>query len=218
MSASLGVCASSAISLLTDAATVRTDDGRIHAINCKQAAIAPRGFIAWLGWTPPALSFVTAARRDFVDFDGIVDAAPYLWRDIRNELRPPLPWIVYSILLAGWSERRQQLELYELNSAEPPNGAEIIVSAGGSPNEADEATVAFCSRFAEHPDTFDVRRDGIGFMQQARRHVRQFEIGPPRHVTGGFVQATRLTRDAVTSAIIHRWPDRVGEHIQLEAA
>ncbi|MGR4929051.1 hypothetical protein ACIPUD_19980 [Bradyrhizobium sp. CAR08] len=49
----------------------------------------------------------------------------------------------------------------------------------------------------------------------AQREIarRDFEAGRQPCFIGGFAQLTTVTRDAVTSRIIHRWPDVVGERV-----
>ena len=39
--------------------------------------------------------------------------------------------------------------------------------------------------------------------------------GAPFCTVGGFVQLTSITREAITTKIIHRWPDEIGEQIKL---
>ena len=57
------------------------------------------------------------------------------------------------------------------------------------------------------PDDVDPATDGVKVFEVLRRHRA------PSALVGGFVRLTTVTRDAVTTRIIHRWPDRVGEPI-----
>lgn len=220
MSCRIGICTASSAYLLTDGATMapRQSDGVLVSIETKQACVIPRGpqgqqgVVAIMGWALPVRRFIAEARERCLDFDTLVDEAPRLWRDIRIAM-PPRPDQSYSGLLSGWSERRQQVEMYELDSRWPPTGSEIIVHVTGASTNEDATSQAFLARFGEDPEAFHPHRDGITFFEEMRRHTQQFEIGPPRHYVGGFIQATRLTRHGADSRIIHRWPDRVGEPI-----
>ena len=223
MSCRIGVCTTTSAYLLTDAAAMapRQSDGVLVSIEAKQACVIPRGpqgqqgVVAIMGWNPPVRRFIAQARECCTDFDTLVDMTPRLWRQIRSEMPPPPGWS-YSGLLSGWSERRQQVEMYELDSRWPPTGAEIVVHVTGASVNDDDASQAFLANFGENPDAFDPHTDGIAFFEEMRRHTRQFQIGPPRHYVGGYIQATRLTGHGAESAIIHRWADRVGELIHID--
>ncbi|MGY2806391.1 hypothetical protein [Bradyrhizobium sp. USDA 4506] len=61
----------------------------------------------------------------------------------------------------------------------------------------------------KHPDAIDPEVDGLAVLELQRANPHQ-EDGDFCYV-GGFAQLTTVTREAVTSRIIHRWPDKVGE-------
>jgi hypothetical protein len=57
------------------------------------------------------------------------------------------------------------------------------------------------------PDDVDPAVDGLKVFEILRRHR------VPGAMVGGFVQLTTVTRDEISTRVIHRWPDRVGEPI-----
>jgi hypothetical protein len=58
------------------------------------------------------------------------------------------------------------------------------------------------------PDDIDPQRDGVRVMEVARAHASAFDCG-----VGAFAQLTTVTRDAITTRIVHRWPDHIGDII-----
>lgn len=64
------------------------------------------------------------------------------------------------------------------------------------------------------PDEFDPATHGLMIMEEQRR--RPWEIvgaGQNRHIIGGFVQFTAVSREGIEARILQRWPDRIGEKI-----
>lgn len=57
-------------------------------------------------------------------------------------------------------------------------------------------------------ESMDAARDGLAIVQ-AQRAARSIENGAP--VVGGFVQITTVTREAISTRILHSWPDEWGE-------
>ncbi len=64
------------------------------------------------------------------------------------------------------------------------------------------------------PARFDPVMDGIRIMEAQRQIAQpQGPQGEMRCIVGGFVQLTTIAGDAITTRIIHRWPDKIGERI-----
>ena len=61
----------------------------------------------------------------------------------------------------------------------------------------------------------DAARDGLA-MVRAQRNARLLDSGQP--VVGAFVQLTTVTRDGISTRILHRWAEDWGEPtVPLEA-
>jgi hypothetical protein len=58
------------------------------------------------------------------------------------------------------------------------------------------------------PDDVDPQRDGVRVLEVARAHASAFDCG-----VGGFAQLTTVTRDAITTRIVRRWSDQIGNII-----
>lgn len=70
------------------------------------------------------------------------------------------------------------------------------------------------------PAEFDCRTSGLDLLKRQRHLLwpAAAEGAGQFHAVGGFAQLTIVTQDKVTSEIIHRWPDKIGERIVGEAA
>jgi hypothetical protein len=137
----------------------------------------------------------------------------------------------YGVLLGGWSERTQSFELYR------------TWIGGKSPDDLEEGSLEI-EKIASHkidpdPDrglleergiikdgVLDLRAgdaDVIKLMQCQRETPHHFsrssfDEGCKGCIVGSFIQKTVLTRDAATTEIIHRWPDKVGEKLGIAGA
>lgn len=60
---------------------------------------------------------------------------------------------------------------------------------------------------------FEVERDGVTIMQAQRLTSYPFDDGSTGCGIGGHIQHTIVTPDQITTQIIHRWDDRIGQKI-----
>jgi hypothetical protein len=67
-------------------------------------------------------------------------------------------------------------------------------------------------------DDIDPRVDGLRILEAQRRHKARLPNGDRMFAVGGFAQLTSVYRDSVSTEILHRWPDVVGEPIDPEGA
>ena len=61
---------------------------------------------------------------------------------------------------------------------------------------------------------FRIDDDMVTIAEQQRQIVEPY--GPshvPTSLVGGFLQLTTVTKHEISSRIIHRWPDKIGESI-----
>jgi hypothetical protein len=52
-------------------------------------------------------------------------------------------------------------------------------------------------------------------MQAQRNTSYQFLEGAPGCGVGGFIQRTTVTRDQITTRIVHRWDDEIGKRMKI---
>lgn len=123
----------------------------------------------------------------------------------------------FSLLIGGWSDARQRYETYVLRSERVTfdDGVQEPFTLTPLPSAylAPTPTTALMRDFGVLEA---VARDPIAGAVRAVCAARRLENAPgeaARFAVGGFVQLTVLTRDAVESRVVHRWPDPIGEPI-----
>lgn len=217
MSALIAVCGSNAIHVLTDAAVTALDDGRIMGITRKQAITKIGVAVAGTGLLGPLRAFASRAEARAKDFDELAEIAQEIWKEA-CATRPE--WgkdVVLNLLYAGWSEQANCLSM----DAITPNGEVAIdqpAFAVGPNENCRDFLRSFVKRFADEPDAFDPATDGLKYMEILRRDcLHQYERATHPAV-GGFVQHTEITREAITTKVVHQWPDLGGRPIDPDAS
>jgi hypothetical protein len=213
VSAILALVKADAVELITDAASVWVKNGRVESFLTKQFFEVPRVVIGIHGLLYPGRLFAGLAGQRCATFDELVEQAAEIWQEARIESE-----FGYSICFAGWSEKRQALELW--SAAHCTTGfAEYGIWCNAQTPEACELLDAMIEPFAGNPETFSASHDGIFIMERLRACRRQFADGQWQPCVGGAILHTVVRREGVVASdIIHRWPDRVGHVIQSEVA
>jgi hypothetical protein len=211
MSALIGVCATNAVHLLTDAAITYLRDGRLANIQSKQILLGNGAVVTGAGsyWVP--VEFAKLAAK-LANFDEVREAAPEMWEKVRTSLPDQDKKTVCVLSTAGWSEKEAR-PWVEVFNADGRLGFGVF--AAGPNDEPIEPIARFVERFVDDPDAFDPRRDGVGLMEDLRRYPRRYEQGTHPAV-GGFVQHTAVTRDGSATQVLHNWSDLIGQHISLD--
>jgi hypothetical protein len=116
----------------------------------------------------------------------------------------------FDMAIAGWSERRDQPELYFwTNDAEGPVEPRRLIDQPfvcvGPEYDAEQLTAAGWSKPETEAD-FDAPNDGLAILQAMR-------LAPGPVVVGGFVELATVTRDWVRREVFRVWPDWVGRPI-----
>jgi hypothetical protein len=216
MSALIAVGSENSIHVLTDAAEVLGTDGTVVRFIVKQFCVS-QCVIGTTGYMPVCAQFASLAKDRCRTYDDVVATADHHWRRSQQVvLGGDSIAIDYSVVIAGWSERHQRLELRSIDSRENHITGDLATFATGPTDECLNLTGPFVARFAKVPDAFEPQH-GIDLMEALRRRPRKFEQATCSCVGGSIMHST-LDRSGIKARTIHRWPDRVGEHIQLEAA
>ena len=212
MSAVNVIKSADAVHVLTDGSAVLNGEisgyGRkCHVIPHAQTALAAVGTLGVLGFTME-LAFRAGT------FDDVLKLTPGCLEWMFKLMEGHLPALDRSFELhaVGWSTQRARIEhwllsnvgggpveasalqwqRFEDHSINPPLSADVLAAAGFT-----------AERFA----AFDPMTDGAALVDLQRRHWG-------RRV-GVFVQCDTITHDAITSRIIHRYPeDVVGQKIE----
>lgn len=109
----------------------------------------------------------------------------------------------FMVLLMPCSDHLAQfgMKAFELTEQREP------FTAAPKPSLKAEAEVGFT--FPGHFDDFDPETHGRKLLEAMRR-TPEFT-----HSIGGVVQVSTVTRDGVSSKVVHCWPDKIGERISL---
>lgn len=140
-------------------------------------------------------------------FEDVVRRLPSLAEATRNNPETMLHG-QFLVIAAGWSAKAEAFRAVAMTGVD---GSGFFAF---QPRPVDR----FCapSDFRLDGMAFDPARaeeSGIKIMEYQRRGGQITATGP-RYSVGCFIQHTLLTRDAITTKIIHRWPDEIGSQIR----
>jgi hypothetical protein len=163
------------------------------------------------------------------DFDDILQHIVGITREINVDIVREYTFErQWSLVIGGWSDSRERFELYSLRSRdfEMPNGlsggvdtipAFTLYPIDGfiaSPMPTSEQLLPF------GVDWNNLTMDAISLTQRVACATRGMPEAAQNtgaelsgFMIGGFLQTTVLYRDHITSSIVHRWPDVIGEKI-----
>lgn len=210
-----------AVHVLSDGAGY-LPDGTIVSIQSKvlpiagaNAVLAARGYIAFAHLFAERLAA-------FGSFDELAAGATAAILEViahaRGKFAPGVLDEPLDLVLAGWSESRDQAEAFALfnHDAYGIPAWELTPIGEGyiSPGNAD-----FFERLEEIgldplSSDFDPQTDGLRLLEE-QRAMRWPLLGGGETIrsVGGFCQLTMVRRDEISSRILKRWPDEVGRKI-----
>jgi hypothetical protein len=210
-----------AIHMLTDAASY-TPDGTLGAIGPKAHPVphlnavfssrGPRLFMPLVG------EYIFHA---FASFDQMVDGLVLHVRAATEAYAPTLQRCAhgasFDLVVAGWSTARKRPETYVLTDHENYGFAAWTLQPFGSllitPWDADLAGRLKLTQ-AELAGKLDPVKDGLRILE-AQRFVKAIQRNETEaaHGVGGFAQLTTVTAENITTRILKRWPDPIGEKL-----
>lgn len=218
------------VHLVEDGAIILTD-GACCAYDEKRERYA----LIWVGqkvWPMPdisaalvfigavnVLSFACSRARHWKSFDKLCELLPAdtQWAAQQAHASHPALGTDCEIGAVGWSESRERWEfnrvIVEGNNifSAPPK---LEVSEPDfplyiQPPLSDEEIAAAVRN--NEPGSVGILHDMMHKQRQSKHKARtRPELGD-FYTIGGFIQQTTLTRNAIESRIVHRWPDKIGE-------
>lgn len=117
----------------------------------------------------------------------------------------------YEVIVTGWSEERGQPESYRLKSI-APDDVEALSAVSIAPAN-DRLIEKMQAEFPGADDAILGQLDVGLRLIEMQRELRFPNVGSHSEIrgVGGFAQLTVIARDRIETAIVKRWPDRVGE-------
>jgi hypothetical protein len=121
----------------------------------------------------------------------------------------------FDVVVAGWSETDGP-SAYRVSSHEQYGDAWVVQGLDGlSCLPGDESIrlrmVEIVKDVADTEELLPLDH-GLAIMQAQRAPVSHFG-GRSHTVVGGFCQLTSITRAAISTRVLHRWPDQIGSAI-----
>lgn len=189
-------------------------------------AIATRGIgaLPWmlrLAWSAEVPSLDAALERV------VADALAIGGELALNGYPDPLNW---EIVLAGWSDRRGAFEVWDVFGRNAPEWTEEQCRAEPAlrPRQLKGTTAAWPvpdeailkSLWPSTGSGLSPAEMALPVMEAMRRkpYATPHFRGVEQHAIGGFIQETGIGHDGISTSIIHRWPDVIGERINPFAA
>lgn len=170
-----------------------------------------------------ANALAVEAQIGKASFDDLIDWFPGFMAKVRDDVSEMAGFEAQPTVarLAGWSERRQRLEVWSAAAGETVHhgsGKAVLI-------EPDDVLVSPASgelmtrlekAGLSGPDGLNAETPGdwLQVLREQRACAFPYEYGGnhPIRMVGGFAQHTVITRDALTTRVVERWAeDRVGE-------
>ncbi len=213
----------------------------VHIIT-DAAGYDDRGVLLTIGskaWALPHLNAVMAVRgpkllaplladllgQSATSYDGLKDEFAEIMRTGCGRLAVADDQMPFQITVAGWSERCGP-DSYVLTNRSSPIDLEPWKVLQCGPISLAPATETIARTVLEtiltgdaNPDALDPEIAALKILAVQRRTKVALAYGPQtdlQFLVGGFAQITTVTPSAITTKILHRWPDVLGETIAPE--
>lgn len=152
-------------------------------------------------------------ERLFASFDEMVAGAAAFMRNPPEALARILAMPVFKIervFLIGYSEEAGSVRGFYLQSVDAPG----LPAWETSPfSRAVSPPAPECESILRPEGGLIYPQFAIKMMEEQRRFTGDIGNGTVVRAVGGFCQMTVVTRDEITSGILARWPDRIGERL-----
>jgi hypothetical protein len=169
--------------------------------------------------TPTRLDNRRRRLSRFATFDDLADGFAAMFLQITNIHAKVLGRADHpdmELIVGGWSSERDCAELYIIHNHDKSGLSAWTLTPvlSGYVSPCDEALIGRLRSDGIDiaSDDFDASTDGLRVMQSQRDRKWDYGHGTIMAV-GGFCQLTTLTRNAITTKILHRWSDAIGERI-----
>lgn len=194
---------------------------KVHCLPQLNAAVGFRGDAMI---SQHLASMFQMASGKYKTFEGLRRSIVKDTRDLLNALiknahvAPNHDALEMEIAVAGWSEW-SGAETFYFHTGNSPEGPWKIIT--GHDLRCSPSTPKIADQIFEH---LNVSRPLMPEAIISAAEIQRWHMepmGPKQLLTswvGGFLQVTTVTRDEITTKVIHRWPDQIGERIMRQRA
>lgn len=206
----------------SDGAGTNPADGTLMAHADKIIVLPHLGAaLAYRGSEYLSVAVHIAIDGRFTGFDELVDAIEDKGEQIAELQYQAAGMVNFEIAVGGWSAGRQAWELWWIgaNGEDPDTLGEHALKKHPlsglfhtPPLEAEQVEAIL----APYGTEWKIDEIMMTTIEAQRRHAAPLGAtadSPMGHNVGVFVQRTLLTHEGISTSIVRRWPDRIGEKI-----
>ncbi len=202
--------------ILTDAAYLDTQ-GRLIFIGSKVRMLPHLNAVCVIrGESELDGAFTAMFGTAFTSFDALAKDFRTAIDNVLSSHDKGRPYAPVDVVVAGVSEFSRKPELWTASRGTPPEPVRYSRDrAYISPALGDAAAATLEAQDLDpFSDEFDPVMDGADLLEAQRVQVIQPAGFPPCHIVGGFVQLTTISADGISTRVLRRWPDQVGQRIK----
>jgi len=196
---------------LTDAAHL-DDNGRMIGVASKVARLPGLSAVASTRSTRQLLDLIACSFGGaFKTFDHMVDELDSAVAVLAEMCGSKVTDFGYEVVLAGWSPKHEEMQAWAGSGGAGSPFASQQVGGYRAP-----ASPEVISSFATTLDQIEIQ-DGRRLVEAQRQARISPYGGNSFHIVGGYIEETVVTPEGITSRVLARWPDPVGQPISPRA-
>lgn len=196
-------------------------DGVLGTVMCKAVAIPSYpGVVVGRGHALSTLMLAREFQRRCSTFDELIDQIEDVYPEALENFAPLMgEGALNQVFVGGWSDRLDRMEMIEIeNGAWLDDGGAFKLKRLPSQfclpgTENWDQGFARPPRSCEEADA-DIENFALTILELQREQKRVTPDRPDAVYVGGLAELVTVTRDSVTSKVLHRWKeDLIGEPI-----
>jgi hypothetical protein len=213
------------VHIVSDGAVIRSD-GRVDHFAQKVTIMPHLSAAVGIRGTPAAANFINAEIAKATSYSNLKSTIVRSVRAVLDVMRPHMesqfgPHVLTAeIFVVGWSVDGP--DAFILNTSDLNKGSGVpawtVVNIGGLCLGPSDSTIASDFSRLQVELTDDRLVELLHRQRELRNPLPHDPTKEGPRAIGGFAQLTSVRKDSITTRILKRWPDRVGEKIQAIAA
>ncbi len=213
--------------MLTDGG-VFDPDGRLMALGSKCWAFPHlKMAVSFRGQTIFVAPVIEEIGRLGGDYDEVRERLPTVFREsyerqiaaaralfaAQGQTIPPALGLEYDVIVVGWSKAKGS-DIYAISNYDRGDGIAPWEVADLAPVAPLPSTDLMMDKLKKtSPDLIGIEKYCRIVGDEWRKINFSSAGGEPVYLIGGFLQLTTVGPELITTRIIHRWPDKIGDRI-----